>query len=85
MLIATFILFLFEWLVTQAEQLSGREKCVEAQGRAVGQLCRKARAISRFVYLWTDPGASRCPTNAECLIRLTASFSSFVVTSSALG
>jgi hypothetical protein len=48
---------LIEWLVAQAEQLSGRETCVQAQGRAVGQLCRKARAISRFVYLWSDPGS----------------------------
>jgi hypothetical protein len=42
---------LVEWLVEQAERL-GAEKDDEASGREVRKLCRRARAIGRFVGLW---------------------------------
>ncbi len=43
---------LIEWLVTQAEHLSAGGVCAPQLGQAVDKLCRRARAISRFVTLW---------------------------------
>jgi hypothetical protein len=40
---------LVEWLVEQAEQIDGPEG---AQAETVRLLCRRGRAISRFVRLW---------------------------------
>jgi hypothetical protein len=51
---------LIEWLVTQAEKMSAREKCVEKVRRAVEQLCRRARVLTRFVVLWNSSRASAC-------------------------
>ena len=42
---------LVEWLVEQAEELSASASIEEAD-RAVAGLCRRARAIARFVRLW---------------------------------
>src|SRR5690348_9184730 len=43
---------LVEWLVDQAERVAERNGSeAEAQER-VQRLCRRGRAISRFVYLW---------------------------------
>ncbi len=51
---------LVEWLVEQAEQLA--DSVAEPHARAeVGRLCRRGRAIGRFVFLWChqgDPGAA---------------------------
>jgi hypothetical protein len=44
---------LIEWLVDRAEELArGGE-----DGEAVRRLCRRGRAISRFVYLWCHAGS----------------------------
>jgi hypothetical protein len=45
---------LVEWLVEQAERIAGRESPGDGEGtrRAVEQLCRRGRALSRFVQLW---------------------------------
>jgi hypothetical protein len=42
---------LVEWLVEQAERLAATLD-QEAAHAAVSRLCRRARAISRFVFLW---------------------------------
>ena len=42
---------LVEWLVDQAEQVAGDASCAAAEQK-VQLLCRKGRAISRFVGLW---------------------------------
>ena len=43
---------LVEWLVDQAEDLSAEGPPEEVLGIRVTQLCRRARAVSRFVCLW---------------------------------
>lgn len=43
---------LVEWLVDQAEELTGRATSEAAVWPPLRQLCRRARAISRFVLLW---------------------------------
>ena len=51
---------LVEWLVDQAEFLA-RDATPEAAEREVGRLCRRGRAIARFVSLWCHeraPGAA---------------------------
>ncbi len=45
---------LVEWLVEQAEQLN-RTATPEAAAAAVSKLCRRGRAIGRFVSLWCGP------------------------------
>lgn len=47
---------LVEWLVEQAEELMHSANAVEAE-RAVGWLCRRARAVGRFVVLWCQERA----------------------------
>ena len=42
---------LIEWLVDRAEEL-GQAADEERTASAVQKLCRRARAISRFVHLW---------------------------------
>jgi hypothetical protein len=42
---------LVEWLVEQAELLSAN-RCEEEAGREMRRLCRRGRAIARFVSLW---------------------------------
>ena len=48
---------LIEWLVAQAEQLAIDIPCPQTVIHLVEQLCIRARAISRFVSLWTNPGS----------------------------
>lgn len=43
---------LIEWLVEQAERLAQTSAAVDAE-REVRRLCRRGRAIGRFVYLWS--------------------------------
>jgi hypothetical protein len=43
---------LVEWLVEQAERLAGMVATEGAAQVEVTRLCRRARAISRFVCLW---------------------------------
>jgi hypothetical protein len=43
---------LVEWLVEQAEVLAARLSCEDTLANAVRRLCRRARAINRFVRLW---------------------------------
>ncbi|MCI0459175.1 MAG: hypothetical protein L0Z62_19640 [Gemmataceae bacterium] len=42
---------LVEWLVEQAERLI-RATDAQAAGSAIERLCRRARSLSRFVFLW---------------------------------
>jgi hypothetical protein len=45
---------LVEWLVEQAERIDRRAPAGDAETtrREIGQLCRRARGLSRFVHLW---------------------------------
>jgi hypothetical protein len=43
---------LVEWLVDQAEQIELRARDPQNLDRSIGQLCRSARALRRFVELW---------------------------------
>jgi hypothetical protein len=47
---------LVEWLVEQAEELTRTDSAAEAD-RAVRWLCRRGRAVARFVRLWCLEGA----------------------------
>jgi hypothetical protein len=47
---------LVEWLVEEADRRAALSDDGDAQGRGVQALCRWARAISRFVYLWSHAG-----------------------------
>jgi hypothetical protein len=46
---------LIEWLVGQAEAYSAQERCTDRISGEVNRLCTRARAISRFVWLWGRP------------------------------
>lgn len=46
---------LIEWLVWQAERFAQHISCSEQVLALVEKLCLRARAISRFVSLWSDP------------------------------
>jgi hypothetical protein len=48
---------LVEWLVDQAERFASAGAADPAVGHRVGRLCRRGRAISRFVHLWCYGGA----------------------------
>jgi hypothetical protein len=45
---------LVEWLVDQAEQFGLDKKRAGEMDRHVQQLCRRARALRRFIELWFD-------------------------------
>jgi hypothetical protein len=47
---------LVEWLVDQAELLASRQAGEEVLRTEVNKLCRRGRAISRFVGLWCHEG-----------------------------
>jgi hypothetical protein len=47
---------LIEWLVSQAESLEGQEKSESWAQAQIERLCRRARAIGRFVSLWCHEG-----------------------------
>jgi len=50
---------LIEWLVEQAERLAGTAPPQEALAAEVARLCRRARAVARFVGLWCHEGGRR--------------------------
>ncbi len=43
---------LIDWLVDQAELMVERLTCVDRSREEIVRLCRRARGVSRFVYLW---------------------------------
>jgi hypothetical protein len=47
---------LVEWLVEQAERAAARARGEPEAQAEVARLCRKARSIGRFVYLWGQRG-----------------------------
>jgi hypothetical protein len=47
---------LVEWLVEQAERAGDRASDEPEAHAAVARLCRRARSIGRFVYLWCQRG-----------------------------
>ncbi len=61
---------LVEWLVEQAERLAERAPSEEALAAEVARLCRRARALGRFVRLWCHEGARR----AACQLAATERF-----------
>ncbi len=50
---------LIEWLVEQAERLASTDPSQEALAAEVARLCRRARALARFVGLWCYEGGRR--------------------------
>jgi hypothetical protein len=48
---------LVEWLVERVELLSSQEPSQPILNAQVRQLCRRARAVSRFVHLWCHQNA----------------------------
>jgi hypothetical protein len=48
---------LVEWLVDQAERLADQASSQQAAQEQIETLCRRGRAISRFVGLWSQPRA----------------------------
>lgn len=46
---------LVEWVVDWAELLSEAARSDQDAHRLVHRLCRRGRAIGRFVHLWSDP------------------------------
>jgi hypothetical protein len=45
---------LVEWVVEWAELLAGAARSDEDAGELVGRLCRRGKAIGRFVHLWGE-------------------------------
>jgi hypothetical protein len=50
---------LIEWLVEQAERRAAAAPSDDALSAEVGRLCRRARALARFVRLWCHEGGRR--------------------------
>lgn len=48
---------LVEWLVDQAERCAAEASSEVAARKQIERLCRRGRAIGRFVGLWTQPHA----------------------------
>src|SRR5215210_1127919 len=46
---------LVEWVVDWAELLAGAARTDADAGELVARLCRRGKAIGRFVHLWDDP------------------------------
>ncbi|HLJ91782.1 MAG TPA: hypothetical protein VKU02_01185 [Gemmataceae bacterium] len=46
---------LVEWLVDQAEQIAADAPCEQTAQERIQCLCRRGRAIGRFVGLWSQP------------------------------
>ncbi len=61
---------LVEWLVAEAERLMEEIRCPQTVTGLVRKLCRRARAVSRFVGLWANP-TSR---GAACQLAATERF-----------
>jgi len=62
---------LVEWLVDQAERLALAESTLENLTNRVSGLCRKGRAISRFVGLWCHQDARSAALQLACTERFT--------------
>jgi len=60
---------LVEWLVDQAERLAEVESTEETLPHRVNCLCRKGRAISRFVGLWCHQHARSAALQLACTER----------------
>ncbi|HKI30836.1 MAG TPA: hypothetical protein VKA46_03010 [Gemmataceae bacterium] len=50
---------LIEWLVEQAERLAAAQPAEDVLAKEVTRLCRRARALARFVSLWCHEGGRR--------------------------
>lgn len=61
---------LVEWLVDQAELIAGSAD-EEPARRTIGCLCRRARAIGRFVALWGQVGGRGAATQLAATERFT--------------
>lgn len=48
---------LVEWLVDQAERMADHAPSERAAQKQIESLCRRGRAIARFVGLWSQPRA----------------------------
>ncbi len=48
---------LVEWLVDRAEECHDRLSGFDVCRQEISRLCRRARAVSRFVYLWCHQAA----------------------------
>jgi hypothetical protein len=48
---------LVDWLTDRAEQIAFTAPSDEVAWAVVRRLCRRGRAIARFVYLWSDPNS----------------------------
>lgn len=60
---------LVEWLVEQAERLAETARPEEAADQEVARLCRRGRAISRFVGLWCHGGSRGAALQLACTER----------------
>jgi hypothetical protein len=65
---------LVEWLVDQTEQLSAHVANESAAWSHVKRLCRRARAIARFVILWCYQGERGAAVQLAAAERFTWSF-----------
>jgi hypothetical protein len=61
---------LVEWLVDQAEQLEAEGEA-DLAGEEMARLCRRGRAISRFVRLWCHANARGAALQLACTERFT--------------
>jgi hypothetical protein len=62
---------LVEWLVERAEELAESASCEELAGREVQKLCRRARALGRFVALWCHQRERGAATQLAAVERFT--------------
>jgi hypothetical protein len=60
---------LVEWLVDRAERLAETARPEQAASQEVERLCRRGRAISRFVGLWCHRGARNAALQLACTER----------------
>lgn len=62
---------LVDWLVDRAELLYHRHSCAERTRTELNRVCRRARAIARFVCLWQQAGTR----GSACQLAATERFS----------
>jgi hypothetical protein len=60
---------LVEWLADWAELLSAAARDGEDAGVLVARLCRRGKAIGRFVQLWSDPRTRGAATQLAAVER----------------
>lgn len=48
---------LIDWLVERAENIAERLKCLDRCREEMSRICRRARGMSRFVFLWCHQGS----------------------------